>query len=119
MSGRIRRRVCSEPAFPQGDREAPARTDSESASTRRVSFVEGLPRKGKRYLDRAVWAALIDLEKIRWPSVQEHVSLEKKILRSERWLTESLPQGAPPKAEKESYNTTQLYSEVQVSSATI
>ena len=56
---------------------------------------------------------LSDLEKVRWPTDQQHVSLEKKILRAERWLTECLPQGAQPNAEKDSCNTAHLYREVQ------
>ena len=56
--------------------------------------------KGRGRLDPAVWGALSDLEKVRWPSEPQHAPLEKKLLRAERLLTGCLLPGSAPVLEK-------------------
>ena len=79
-----RKRGCCEQEGAQGDLDGRASKEKKGASAAKVQFAEELPQKRKDRLDREVWTALSSLEKVRWPSNQQHVSLEKKILRAER-----------------------------------
>ncbi len=74
--------------------------NEKDATTAEVQFAEEPDLKVKGRLDPAVWGALSDLEKVRWPSEPQHAPLEKKLLRAERLLTGCLLPGSAPVLEK-------------------